>query len=163
MSAVIQVTWIFSTLLLLLNWLNQHWIALLTKGSLPHAQWKLHSTVTLDLLSANEITLCFLLHACQCTNCGSGSAYYSWKCMCMYMKNVSKEAYWHVSENFLSSWTCYSQFHLYISLLLKVMSKSYAGPSFWSKRVWNNISQGMTVLLSTHNPKTQDYCTQRNS
>jgi len=77
MSAVIQVTWIFTTLPLLLNWLNQHRITLLKKGSLPHAQWKLHSTVKQDLLSANEMTLCFLLHACQCTNCGSGSAYYN--------------------------------------------------------------------------------------
>jgi hypothetical protein len=34
--------------------------------------------------------LCFLLHVCHCANCGNGSAYYSWKCMCMYMKNVQK-------------------------------------------------------------------------
>jgi hypothetical protein len=126
-------------------------------------KWKFHSTVTLDLLSANRVTLCFLLHACHCTNV-SDSAYYSWKCMCMYMKNVSTEAYWYVSENFLSTWTCYGQFHLYISLPLKsIMSQNNAGLSFWSKRVQNNLSQGITVLLSTHNPKTQDYWTQRNS
>jgi len=59
MSVVIQVTWVFSTLPLLLNWLNQHRITLLTKGSLPHAQWKLHLTVTLDLLSANEMNSAF--------------------------------------------------------------------------------------------------------
>lgn len=90
MSAVIQMTWVFSTLPLLLNWLNQHRIALLTKVSPPHAQRKSHSTVTLDLLLANEMTPCFLLHACHCINCGSGSAYNSWKCMCMYMRMCKK-------------------------------------------------------------------------
>jgi hypothetical protein len=30
--------------------------------------------------------LCFLLHACHCTNCGSSSAYSIWKHLCMRME-----------------------------------------------------------------------------
>lgn len=41
-----------------LNWLNQSQIALLKGGSLPCVWHKLHCTVTVDLLLANQVTHC---------------------------------------------------------------------------------------------------------
>ena len=63
-----------------LNWLNQSQIALLTGGSLPCVCQKLCCTVAVDLLLANQVTDCFLLHTGHHTNSGSSFAYVCYAC-----------------------------------------------------------------------------------
>jgi hypothetical protein len=99
---------VISSFPLSLNWFNQPRIALPTGGSLPYVGRKFFCSVTMDLLSANQMT-----H--KLTECATSARTTAESVLRLHIKYV------HAEENFTNWWTSYRNFHLYNSLLVKLL------------------------------------------